>query len=200
MSDNESEIPIETLEEPKPAKKKRQLSKEQLEKLAIAREKANKVRRDKAAVKRKEKELAQLEQQAKSASLDKKISKLQGGKAKKTKEPEEEYLPPSSDSEYSTESSEDEPTPPPRNKKKKQPRKKAYKVFEPEYREPPSYEQNPRPRQSYRAFEPDVPPPQAYRQVVQNRNIPANEPEPAQNHYNHQLRTAFNSLFPNNAY
>jgi hypothetical protein len=76
MADDQNEIEVANdmveIVDDKPSKKKRQLSKEQLEKLAIAREKANKVRKENAAFKRKEKELAQLEKQAKSAHLDKK--------------------------------------------------------------------------------------------------------------------------------
>jgi predicted transcriptional regulator len=84
MSSSESEV--EEMPSPPPvvkqvkqkaaAKPKRQLTQLQLDKLAIARQKANKVRAEKADVKRKEKELARLQNQAKSKQLDDQIREM----------------------------------------------------------------------------------------------------------------------------
>eukprot|EP01052_Picozoa_sp_SAG31_P076761 SAG31_NODE_36058_length_317_cov_0.623853_1_plen_60_part_10 len=48
-------------------KPKRQLTQEQLDKLALAREKANAVRKEKASAKKKEKELAQMKAKKRQA-------------------------------------------------------------------------------------------------------------------------------------
>ena len=67
----------------KETKPKRQLTEGQLEQLAKAREKANAVRKRNADMKRKEKELNEMERQAKEKALDKRLSKV--GKAPKKK-------------------------------------------------------------------------------------------------------------------
>ena len=70
MSDTETPETI-------PKKAKRQLTPEQLEKLAAAREKANAVRKEKAVAKKKEKELAQIKAKQRQQDVDNELASLQ---------------------------------------------------------------------------------------------------------------------------
>jgi len=70
MSDTETPETI-------PKKAKRQLTPEQLEKLAAAREKANAVRKEKAVAKKKEKELAQIKAKQRQQEVDSELASLQ---------------------------------------------------------------------------------------------------------------------------
>ena len=63
-------------EEPKVAKKKKQLTEKQLEQLAKAREKGNAVRKQNAEAKRKERELAQLSKQAKAKEVEEQLEQI----------------------------------------------------------------------------------------------------------------------------
>lgn len=110
MSDTETPETI-------PKKAKRQLTPEQLEKLAAAREKANAVRKEKAVAKKKEKELAQIKAKQRQQEVDNELASLQTPrvtpkappKKKKQKEKVEAVIisDSDSDSDYS-ESSEEE--------------------------------------------------------------------------------------------
>ena len=72
MDPQDDEIPKSV-----PKKSKRQLTPEQLEKLASAREKANAVRKEKSAAKKKEKELANIKANQRKQQVEEELATLQ---------------------------------------------------------------------------------------------------------------------------
>jgi len=158
----------------KETKSKRQLTEGQLEQLAKAREKANAVRKRNADMKRKEKELNEMERQAKEKALDKRLSKVSKAPKKKAMPIVEESSDDSdSDSDFTTESSsssEEEP-PPRRRRAKRAPVRRAKSKVK-------------------RYEEPDEPP-------AQPQPESQSQPDYSNRVYDQHMNRAFASLFPN---
>jgi hypothetical protein len=170
---------MESQSEPQPIKEKRQLSEKQLEQLAKAREKGNAVRKKNAEMKRKAKQVTQMKQQQEETALDLELASLTKAplkRARAKKAPQlvaQEDLVSTSSSE-SSESESEEPDIKPSKPKRRRARVKKVKQA----------------LSSDESSDEDCAPPR--------QRAPGHLGQMTQDAmYDHQMKRAFGSLFPN---
>ena len=173
----------------KPTKAKRKLTAAQLEQLALAREKANAVRKRNAqqrkVQKQKEQKLKDFQHQREQDELDKQLSQFSAPRTAPRKAPRKAPTPVAE--EESSESSEsEEETPPPvkavkaKSHKSKKKKKKQRPVSE-----------------SSESSEEEYVPPKKTRVKHQHQPQQHQHQQQQEDLYDHQMRRAFASLFPN---
>jgi hypothetical protein len=184
MSDDEN-VSMEVA----PTEKKRQLSQEQLDKLAIARQKANLVRKNKSEEKlkmcEKENELKRLQAQAKADDIDDQINQLSSKPiAKSKKRAPRKKAPVREETESESEESESEQS-------SKESEEESEEEDEDEFMPPKRAQRRSKGKVKVRRSQREKP----QRKQPQRRQPRSSSTEDEA--YTHRMNTALNSLFPN---